>query len=38
MMIVYEKLRSMSTLHQTQPTVQLLLSGNEFSGKTANMV
>ena len=29
---VLDKLVLMSSLHQTQPTIQLLLSGNEFSG------
>ena len=30
--IVVEKLILMHSLHQTQPTIQSLLSGNEFSG------
>jgi hypothetical protein len=33
--LVMEKLTLMSSLHQTQPTIQILLSGNEFSGDQA---
>ena len=33
MTLVMDKLLLMSTLHETQPTIQRLLSGNEFSGK-----
>ncbi|VDI22077.1 vacuolar protein sorting-associated protein 54 [Mytilus galloprovincialis] len=29
---LYEKLKMMATVHQTQPTIQLLLSTNEFVG------
>ena len=32
--LLADKLAVMSHLHQTQPKIQLLLSGNEFSGKT----
>ena len=31
--LVMDKLTLMSSLHQTQPTIQILLSGNEFSGE-----
>jgi hypothetical protein len=34
--LVMEKLTLMSSLHQTQPTIQILLSGNEFSGDRIN--
>ena len=30
--LIMDKLTLMSSLHQTQPTIQILLSGNEFSG------
>ena len=33
MALVLDKLVLMSSLHETQPTIQRLLSGNEFSGK-----
>ena len=33
MALVLDKLLLMSSLHETQPTIQRLLSGNEFSGK-----
>lgn len=31
--LVLEKLEQMSSLHQTQPHIQILLTGNEFSGE-----
>lgn len=30
--LVLEKMEQMSSLHQTQPHIQILLTGNEFSG------
>ena len=33
MALVLDKLVLMSSLHETQPTIQRLLSGNEFSGR-----
>ena len=36
--IVVEKLVLMHSLHQTQPTIQSLLSGNEFSGKISGKI
>lgn len=31
--LVLEKMSLMSSLHQTQPTIQLMLSGSAFSGE-----
>ena len=35
--VVMQKLTLMSSLHQTQPTIQILLSGSEFSGEKCSL-